>query len=211
LGVPGFAFGCSVDPTTRNLAVTYDASSGGRVAVFANARGKPTTYNPSLYGASFCGYDSDGDLFVDGFSESIPFVLTELAQGRKDFQTLDVKPAIHRLPGQVQWDGDYITVEGTLPQSDPEIYRLTVSGSRATIVGTTKISGVALGGSQSWIQGSTLLVPFGSRNKHGIQGKAATIGLWMYPAGGSPLRLVKHFGDKHAFPNGVTVSVPKSD
>src|SRR3984957_15336884 len=56
LPVPGFPWGCSVDPTTKNLAVMDEASEGaGNVAIFKDAQGTPTIYS-----------DPDISFFVDG-------------------------------------------------------------------------------------------------------------------------------------------------
>ena len=67
LSLPGDdAAGCSVDPTTRNLAVVF-VGSGGDIAIFADAAGMPTLYNSGLE-SLYCGYDNNGNLFVDGFS-----------------------------------------------------------------------------------------------------------------------------------------------
>ncbi len=50
LSDPGSPYGCSVDPTTGNLAVANTTSSGyygyyGYVAIFPDAEGTATTYN----------------------------------------------------------------------------------------------------------------------------------------------------------------------
>ena len=59
--------GCAVDPTTGNLAVTQEASGAGEVAVFANAKYPSTWYRDSfIYTYGLCGYDDQGNLFIDG-------------------------------------------------------------------------------------------------------------------------------------------------
>jgi hypothetical protein len=63
---PAGATGCTVDVTTGNLAV---AGNGG-LAVYKHARGKPTLYTNSSFEAYYyCGYDDQGNLFVDGYSQ----------------------------------------------------------------------------------------------------------------------------------------------
>jgi hypothetical protein len=56
LNDPGSAFGCAIDPTTGNLAVTnYFSQSGpsnnGNVEIYRHAKGKPTMhYDNNIYG-----------------------------------------------------------------------------------------------------------------------------------------------------------------
>lgn len=69
LSDPGYAMGCAVDPVSGNLAVANFASGStiGSVLVYLNATGSPMTYsNSAFYTYSFCGYDSKGNLYVDG-------------------------------------------------------------------------------------------------------------------------------------------------
>ena len=58
--------GCTVDPATGNLAV---AGNSGLV-VYKRARGEPTVYTNSAFEAYYyCGYDDQGNLFVDGYNQ----------------------------------------------------------------------------------------------------------------------------------------------
>ena len=66
---PDVPTGCSVDPTTGNLAVPYVGSGGQYVVIYPGAR-EP---GQKVYGIPFpvpglCGYDVHGNLFVDGLS-----------------------------------------------------------------------------------------------------------------------------------------------
>jgi hypothetical protein len=79
--------GCSVDPTTGNLAVanlltnsySYDP---GDVAIYTDAKGTPTTYSdPAMYYVYFVGYDDSGNLYVTGVSPSATFQFAELPKG----------------------------------------------------------------------------------------------------------------------------------
>ena len=75
LSEPGeFPLGCSVDPSTGNLAVANYCSGAsgqctgpGSLAIYLDAKGSPTQYaDPKLSHVDFCGYDAQGNLFVDG-------------------------------------------------------------------------------------------------------------------------------------------------
>ena len=69
---PGyFPFGCSVDPTTGDLAVTNFSTASGRalgnVVIYEHAKGKPKKRytDAAISGMLLCGYDDKGNLFVD--------------------------------------------------------------------------------------------------------------------------------------------------
>ncbi len=207
LSLPGAAnaIGCSIDPTTGNLAVAFSTSSGGNLAVFQEAQGTPTIYKDDIE-TFYCGYDNNSDLFVDGYADN-EFALTELPSGSSTFINISVSPSITENPGQVQWDGSYVTVEGGValhqPRNAVAIYRLQLSGSTATIVGTTHFKGAMRDAYQSWINDNTILIPFGTS---GDQSRAPNIGLWNYPTGEKARKLLQHFAPKLSSFSGVTVS-----
>ena len=173
--------GCSVDVTTGDLAVSY---FGGAVAVWKSARGKPTLYRFS-YGLSHCGYDDSGNLFVDRGAYFIG--LLELPAGSKSFMTIALRKRIFGEAGQVQWDGQYITVEKT--DRPGKILRIEVSGTTGKIVSETTFSGFSARVDASWIQSGSLLIPYAESRK----GSTQQIGVWKYPAGGEPSRRIGFF------------------
>ena len=130
--------GCSVDPTTTgNLAVTnfYSTSGAGSVSIYAGARGSPQVYSdPGMTNYRFCGYDSKGNLFVDGVNNSSSFVLAELPKGSSSFTNIDFTQKIE-WPGGVQWDGKFIAVGDT---DTGTIYRTNAAG---IVKGSTLLSG----------------------------------------------------------------------
>jgi hypothetical protein len=70
--------GCSVDPTTGNLAVSgfSGVPPGPGVDIFKGARGKPSFYRDSSYRyTQFCGYDDKGisSLTVRGMGKGDPY------------------------------------------------------------------------------------------------------------------------------------------
>ncbi|HVR48066.1 MAG TPA: hypothetical protein VMT95_15655 [Candidatus Binatia bacterium] len=206
LSLPGYQpDGCSVDPTTNNLAVVF-RSTGGDVAVFPNEEGPPTLYTSGV-DSFHCGYDNAGNLFVDGFTDKDgpQPALSELPRNGGAFELLTISSDIGE-PGQVQWDGKRMTYQVA---DTGEIKRLRISGSTVTVSGTTSLRRVSRrGGGASWIYGDSVIVPF---PLHGAANK--TIGIWKYPKGGRATNFIKRFGEYKAGDmhfQAVTISVAPS-
>lgn len=200
--VPGTAYACSVDPTTGDLAaVVYCLSGCGDSLVVITTPGRrPQSYTdialPSLL---YCAYDPSGNLYVDGYSGS-QFGLAELRAGSTALQTIAVSQNI-QYAGQIQWDGQYLAVTTTI---DPAVYQIQVTGSTASVVGTTELYGVGPRSTQSWIYRNKIAVPNGI-----VRARSTDIVFWKYPQGGNPIRDFGHFiGKGHAEITGVTVSEP---
>jgi hypothetical protein len=153
--------------------------------VFKPRSGEPVTYESGL-NATFCGYDNAGNLFVDGLASGLQPGLAELPKGGNTFIAVSISQSVGE-PGQVQWDGKYITYEsGGFP---PVIVsQLEVYGSQATVVGTTTLQGIRRFPSQSWIYKDAIIVPYSS-----LHGYARNIGIWKYPEGGKPSKKVTRF------------------
>jgi hypothetical protein len=202
LNLPYSGYSCAVDPVTGNLAVTL--SENRSVAIFADATGTATTYPVDLTDF-FCGYDDQGNLFVDGWTQSTLLGLTELPEGASQFSDVGITPYIAYAPGQVQWDGHHMTVQVAAKQHKPEdfaIYRLAISDYEATIVGTTRIKGIKHMMGVSWLYGDTVIIPYG------IQGvRFPNVGFWKYPRGGRPMRQIRNVAGKFASFSGVTISL----
>ncbi len=199
------AGGCAVDPTTGNLAVTYlcPDCGGSGVAVFPHSTGTPTIYQ-SDFNLLFCAYDSNGNLFVDGwfasYAEDVLFA--ELAKGSSTFSGISTPSSLWATgyPWQMQWDGKYMTYEAVgSPQNawGVTIYRLEFSGSTATVVGQTNFKGVTRSAAQSWIHGNRVFIPYGVRGDGIVKSR---IGVWKYPQGGDSIEIFKSFpGNKPSF------------
>jgi hypothetical protein len=195
------AIGCSIDPTTGDLA----ASGFGEpptINVFLRARGKAVLYKASGFvETQFCAYDDKGNLFVDGLQTwSGKPMVAELAKGSKTFVTIKLDRKID--PEQaLQWDGKYVAIGSYIyPHSGqpiPVIYRFAVSGTRGTAVGRTLLGKPAYVIFQFYIFDRTILVPdWPSSGKYDVL-------RYKYPAGGSPnLTITKYM----TFPRGVVVS-----
>jgi hypothetical protein len=178
-----FSMGCAVDPTTGDLAITMVTGHGskatGFVSIYPNLDSAPTDYTEANFTsfAQFCGYDSQGNLFIDGPISSTRAGLAELVEGGSAFQAITVDANVG--VGPVQWDGSYITTEAkTQP---PTIYRLSISGSTGTIVGKTVLDRHAKKHiklrAYIWIQGDTVLSGQGGLHNRNV-------GFFRYPQGG---------------------------
>jgi hypothetical protein len=171
--------GCSVDPSTGNLAVTnYVPSGEGDVAVYQDAQGTPTTYSDPGVSLAFCGYDNSGNLFVDGRTTSGAFQLAELPAGQSTFINLTLSGGTINFPGGVQWNNGYVAVGDQKydNKSKSAIYEVAVSGSAGQIVRKTVLKG-AVDVVQFWIQGKSVVAP-----DIGL----VELRLYRYPHGGQP-------------------------
>jgi hypothetical protein len=191
-------FACSVDPTTRDVAVT--ANFGNGVTIFPYNRRRGWRFGkqysvPNMQSAAFCAYDGEGNLFVDGAGASGDFMLTKLPKGGITFTPISVGQSFE-APGGVQRDGKYLAIAdlGNNSHSLGIIYRFTISGSSATEVSSTQLR-ESLARAQFWIQDSKVIGAV-------ADGSVRAIGFWNFPGGGTP---TKTFSDTAPF--GATVSV----
>jgi hypothetical protein len=189
LNDPGeYPFGCSVDRKTGNLAVTniYGAGSpslaSGNVVIYPNAKGSPQGpyYDSVIYYMYFCGFDGAGNLFLDGESYGGGFRLAELVNGSTSFTDVTLNKDIGQ-PGGVQWDGSHVALGD---QQAGIIYQLQITGSSATVVGSTPLND-SKDVVQFWIDGKTVVGPDAVKSD---------IRYWSYPSGGSPNRTIRDRG-----------------
>lgn len=201
----GRANGCSVDPTTGNLAVADfwgPTERIGNVAVYQNATGTPTIYsNSNIYYYYYCGYDESGNLFVDGETEGSVFGLGELPKGGSTLNFINVNQTIY-LPGGVQWDGKYLAVGDQVAVKHnftSTVYQFAITGSTGTEVNAMVLTGSSEV-AQFWIPRVTTTHD-GTRLIGANQTGKDTL-IWDYPAGGNPISTITGETD----PIGVTVS-----
>jgi hypothetical protein len=212
LSDPGEAACCAVDPTTGDLAVTnrsdFSSSnpypSNGDLAIYPGAQGTPQMhYNDSTVfrAFGFCGYDNQGSLYISADDSLDPGdgLLLHFETGSDSFSVVNVNEPLYGALS-VQWDGTYLTVasasdsQGRGPIS---VDRLSISGSAATVVGTTTLVAMK-SGPQSWIQGQTII------GVNGNNQRSRDVSFWLYPGGGSHRQFIKNVG-QGLF--GVTVSL----
>jgi hypothetical protein len=184
--------GCSVDPTTEDLAVANISTPGsdpGDVAIYKKARGARRAYkDPGISYYEYCGYDNQGNLYVDGMKES-DFAFAELPKGKTSFVNIGLNENI-RFGGSVQWDGKYVAVRD---YEANVIYQFSISGSGGTETGSTPLDGSSYA-VQFWVQGSNVVAP---------NADSANVMFWKYPAGGSPTKTINGL----TTPWGVTISM----
>ena len=183
--------GCSVDPTTGDLAVVGGPSFYPALVIYRykapHRWGFARSYAlPSMSSSAFCGYDSHGDLFVDGKNSSGAFVLAELSKGSKTFAPISVSQDI-KAAGQVQWDGKHLAI-GDAGVSPSVIYQFDVTGSIATKSGSTKLAGSTMV-EQFWIQRGSVIAPDPKRACGGS--RAGCIAIYRYPAGGAAAKAIE--------------------
>jgi hypothetical protein len=201
-----FGEDCSVNPKTGDLAVmNYSAtnSTTGSVLVFPQAQGSPQTYtDPQMYYYYSVAYDNAGNLYVDGtVAQSGGFQFAQLSAGASSFTNYALNLP-YSWPGGVAWDGQYITVEDA---NSGTVYQLTLSGSDVTKVGSTSLNGlrditqyfIPLKHPKKTHQG-TQLIAAGS--------ETPAIGVYNYPAGGSPIETIGSYGNPFVAPEGATLS-----
>lgn len=192
---PAFPTSCSVDPTTGNLAVVNYA--GPFIDIWQDAQGTPTPYNPPFQPWTIA-YDNRGNLWLDGNDSNETLLLAELPKGASQFETITLDKPTH-WAGSIQWDGKYVAVltndENKRIGRRQLIYRLKITGQKATVVSVIPLRRMEPGGF-FWIEGSTLI----GTVKHG------EIGFWRYPQGRG---MYKEITGLQA-PWGITISVPPS-
>jgi hypothetical protein len=181
--------GCSVDPTTGNLALT----DGVGVTIYQGAQGPPTTYTaPGFYQYWYCAYDRNGDLFVSGIIAPGPYGygLAELPRGGSSFVNITLNQAIKRGPISLQWNNKLLVAsandDGRGPQ---EIYQITISGTTGTIVRTISLDNNQSAPEQNvqyWVQGGKIIGP---ANRF-----ETALGFWNYPHGGKWTKLKRLAG-----------------
>lgn len=190
--------GCSLDPTTGNLAVTnYETAKLGQggISIYKKAKGSPVLYVDSAISRGwFCSYDAKGNLFVDGNTAgSSGFQLAELPTGSSTFTNISVNQKI-TVPGGVQWDGKYVAVSDANGPGPGSIYQFSISGSTGTEVSASTLTS-SQNIHQFWIDPSRkrVVVPSAS---------LSTVGYWKFPAGGNPTKTISGLD----IPEGVAIS-----
>jgi hypothetical protein len=212
LNDPSRGEGCAIDPKSGNLAVSgaYFSSpyAYGAVAIFKKAKGGAKMhYSKTLQPFWLCGYDSKGNLYISGNSATgDEQQLIRLAKAANNFEQIKLSSPLYgnsTFPSSVQWDGKYMTASsasagiGDGHYQPSYIYRLTISGSVATTVGTTTFTGKRkLMTGQIWIDGERII----ASHYHGGGG----VDSWSYPNAGKPEVIVPTGSD--IIPFGIVVS-----
>lgn len=193
--------GCAIDAKSGDLAVSNASDqnnpygSYGSVAVYAGAQGNPTMYysQSAFYFQSFCGYDTEGDLYLSATNGQYANQdeLLRLMPNHTDFQQISLNVKLYtqsNFPPSVQWDGNHMAVSSASnpPGGSVSIYRLRIKGTKAVAVGATTLNSKHdhNKSGQLWIQGRTVV---GITYDRGTGYASA----WRYPVGGSPTHNTK--------------------
>jgi hypothetical protein len=179
------AYGCAIDPTTGNLAVANysdNSARSGNVAIYRKARGFPKSYiGYGFYYYYYLGYDPKGNLYVDGLFGSYGdgFEFGELRKGGGKINPILLGQSIAG-PGGIQWDGKYVALGDS---AGAVIYQYTFAGSKATLQGTTHLTGAGDPVGQFGIVGSRVV----TANQF-FSGYAVLV--YPYPAGGAATKTI---------------------
>jgi hypothetical protein len=201
LRIPGAElYDCAIDPTTNDLAITFSCPPCGYqdLAIFPNESGPAVRYHTGN-DAWTCAYDGSGNLFIN---DSLGTALRELPQGSGYFTTVTFDKSIGPT-NQIQWDGSHMTLQQL--NSPGSIYRFEVVGSTGKILTATKFSKKGYENGLSWIYDGTVVFAFNP--KHNTE-RPTKIGIWNYPHGERPIRIIGTAPDGGF--GAVTVSAPPS-
>lgn len=191
LSDPGEPYGCAVDPTTGNLAVSnYFDHYGqfenlGEILIYPKDGSAPQSFAESgLYKMYFCGYDGSGNLFFFTLAGENPtYQLYEITH-RDSVTPITLNTKIV-TPGAIQWNAEHLTItdlnQGTTP--GPElVYTLKLRHGSATVIATRKLDTP-----ENWHFGQTLIdggnvlaIPVHTAGKD--IGKSI-VSMWTYPSG----------------------------
>ncbi len=199
LTVPGRADGgCAVDPTTNDLAVTFNSSSSSSVAVFTGESGTPQIYSTDSFGAfGYCAFDTKSNLFIANNGPLGPgFPLVELRGGSHTFAGIAVNQNV-KLGGNLQWHDRYL-VAGQNDAYGHALYHIKISARRGRVIGTTALNKSTWG--ETWIADG--IVAAATQYWYG-----GGVSLFDFPFGTLRKRLRRNDFQHRAFVFGLTVSV----
>jgi hypothetical protein len=187
--VPG---GCALDKE-GDLAVSNfpnAPAAPGSVSIWKNATGNPTNLPlPGGGQAYFVAYDTQGDLFVDGASvdgaKRGAFLLFELVKGASRFTPMRVAGATINFPGGLQYANNALAIgDQSGPPGYSVIYQTHISGSTATVVGTTDLDDATDAVQTCITPFGTIIVP---------DAGDGNVQIYRYPAGGAPIHTIVGF------------------
>ncbi len=181
--------GCSVDPTTGNLAVAnyvdYTIGRRGDIAIWPNGSQKPTDYyDDGIKYYYYCAYDDKGNLYADGNAGYVNVL-------RKNSSTLEHAYFNKSVaPGSLQWNSGSLVVAQVGGAKGPvRVDRVTLQGSSARITGTADLRTTPVWGNylnvEFWIQGK-IIAGVGP----GSGGPVRALYFWRYPAGGKAVKTI---------------------
>lgn len=210
LGVPSGdleASGCTVDPTTGNLAIIawLPPRNQNAFLVYLGAQGTPVTYfDKNVNGLTYAAYDDSGDLFsMTGAHNGVR--LAELRAGKTTFNFLKFVNCLCSW-SKIQWDGKYLAFE-YFPGSQRSIGQLSIGRRYATLVNSVQLSELANRGGNFWIYNGSVFAEYQKLRKNNSEG----VGVWPYPSGGdATMRIYGGTKGRNDYISDLTVSVAPS-
>jgi hypothetical protein len=174
----GDPVGCSVDPTTGDIAIAVYSftSAPGWIQICTLPSRQCTIYkhSPVSY-ASFVSYDKNGNLYVDGTDKNKDFVLAVRSPGG-NFQKITIKGATINAPGALVNKFGVLSLGQGAPGTST-IYQIAPDD---TVTGSTQLSGADFC-EQFAISGNLKYARVTCPNLGGNVTK------YKYPAGGNPI------------------------
>jgi len=168
--------GCSVDPTTGNLAVTNICNAkscgNGNVAIYAGAQGLPTTYSgATISHYYFCAYDDRGNLLVNGVANGKPnkLLYAELYKGAQNLTSITLPRGI-KYWQSLQGVGKYYAIVG-FKKRTCIVSHISIAGSRGKLIGSTVL------------ERASPIDFFVERNEILTLGIVGIVSFWHYPSG----------------------------
>jgi hypothetical protein len=208
---PGYyPVGCAVNEKNGDLAVTNirtTSGASGNVTVYSSGSDPQMLANPDQTESYFPAYDAKGNLYVNGRGgSSNGIMISECPPGSSSCSTLTVSGVTLNVPGGLNWN----KATGHLVVDDPKcnnvwgscLYSMFISGSTATLTGTTPLHDVN-GGGCDVDQGV-----FAPKDRYFAGGciaqgsNPASVGRWKFPAGGNPT----HSNASVEYPVGAAIS-----
>lgn len=205
--------GCSVDPTTGNLAV----AASDVVDVFVHARGKAHVYQSAVcYPFWAPGYNAAGNLYVEallygsadplgGYSDPLA---CELPHGGNSLRAVHLSGFGIYYPASVMWDGKHLTLsdQNYLDKNETAIHRVSEDAyGNLTSIGKTILTDSCDGNDvevrQPFITGNIVV---GGNLRCSYYGSKPKFDYWAYPAGGNPTRSLQSPPER---PVGQSVSI----
>ncbi len=192
----GYPIGCSVDPKTGDLAVAnFEGSAsgyGGNIVIYHGAAGSGKVYTQASTYVWPPSYDDKDNLFVEG--ENIVTDAHELFELPKDGKSLiEISlPFTIDFPAGVNWDGKYVDAndQGYENTATTGVYRLTISGSTATLVSQTGYTDSCYNNYVDVVQAVIDGNKYIGGNLYCQDAAAYRIDYWSYSGGGNPLEYI---------------------
>jgi len=146
----GRPYDCSVDPKTGNLAIANQQPGNkyylyGQVVIFpkGSRQGQPHSPANGFSEIDSLTYDNSGNLFVSGAENYYGPALFELPKGASQLSPLTLNGGTLYQPIAVNWIKPTLLLgdQNFQNSGQPGAYKIYVSGSTATVVGTLTFSG----------------------------------------------------------------------